>query len=260
MTGHRTHCRWIVHVLLLAATGLMLWGCSPPKYMDREAFVRNPRPVAAEKPYVIEPPDTIQILAPAAPEVDQRGARIRPDGYIPLPLLGDIFAAGYTPAQLGSIIEEKLLTYYQDVDVQVDVTGFNSKVYYMAGELSQGPRGFTGKDDLLDVVLRAGIRRSAWPEHLVVLRPNEDGELIRRITINFRDLIEKGELKNNIVIEEGDIVFMPINPLAAIGVFVSNLTQPVQPVVSLIGMPARVPNQVERAYDNNYNNNNNNNR
>ena len=56
-------------------------------------------------------------------------------------------------------------------------------------------RAFTGKDDLLDVVLRAGIRRSAWPEHLVVLRPNEDGELIRRITINFRDLIEKGELK-----------------------------------------------------------------
>ena len=93
-----------------------------------------------------------------------------------------------------------------------------------------------------------------------MLRPNEDGELIRRITINFRDLIEKGELKNNIVIEEGDIVFMPINPLAALGVFVSNLSQPVQPAVNLIGMPARVPNQVERAYNNNNNNNYNSNR
>jgi len=126
------------------------------------------------------------------------------------------------------------------VTVQVEVTGFNSKVYYMAGETSMGPKNYTGKDDVLRAVLSAGIARTSWPEYLTVLRPNEDGQLIRRMTLNFKDIIEKGDLKYNAVLEEGDIVFMPINPLAAVGVAVQNLLSPVQPLVQAVSTPSSV--------------------
>lgn len=230
-------------LVLLVMAALLLMGGSVgcvPAYKDYSAFMRSPRPIVGGKPYIIEPPDTIRFIAPNAPEIHNLNASLRPDGYITLYLLGDVFAAGKTPTQLASEIEERMLRYYQDVTVQIEVTGFASKRYYLAGEIGGGPRQYNGTDTVLDAVLSVGVARSAWPEKLVVLRPNENGELIRRMRINFKDMYEKGDLKYNAVLEEGDIIFMPINPIAAVGVFVQNLLSPVQPVINAASTPARV--------------------
>lgn len=224
--------------LLVVCTALGLSACAPPHYTDYDAFMKRPRPIVGGKPYVIEPPDQLRILAPNAPEIHGQQILIRPDGYITLYLLGDVFAAGKTPTQLASEIEEKILKYYQDVTVQVEVTQFNSKKYYMAGETAMGPKPYTGTDTVLNAVLSAGLPRTAWPEHLTVLRPNEEGALIRRMSVNFLDMIQQGDLKYNAVLEEGDILFMPINPPAAVGVFVQNLLSPIGPVINVATTPA----------------------
>ena len=215
-------------------------GCAPIKYTDYDAFIKRPTPVVGGKPYVIEPPDGLRISAPAAIEIHNVSTTVRPDGFITLDLLGDVFAAGKTPVQLAAEIEEKILKYYQDVNVQVEVTGFNSKFYYMAGETGAGPRSYTGRDNIFDAIMRGGLPRTSWPEKIVVLRPNEQGDLIRRMSINAKDMIELGDMKYNAVLEEGDIIFIPINPLAAVGVAVQNLLQPVQPVITAVSTPARV--------------------
>jgi hypothetical protein len=54
------------------------------------------------------------------------------------------------------------------------------------------------------------------------------------------NMIKKGDLKYNAVLEEGDIIFMPINPLAAVGRTIQNLLSPVQPVITATQTPARV--------------------
>jgi len=227
-------------VALLAVAGsLVVAGCAPPNYADYDDFMKKPRPIVGGKPYVIEPPDTLRIIAPNAPELNGVSVTLRPDGVVTIYLLGDVFAAGKTPTQLASEIEEKILKYYEDVTVQVEVVGFNSKFYYMAGETAMGPKPYTGKDTVLDAVLRAGIPRSSWPQHLVVLRPNEEEQLISRMKVDFREMIQEGNLRYNAVLEEGDIVFMPINPLAAIGVAVQNLLQPVNPVITTVQTPGR---------------------
>ena len=226
--------------LLLTLITVAFVGCAPVKYTDYESFIKRPTPIVGGKPYVIEPPDTVRISAPSAPEIHNIGTTVRPDGFITLNLLGDVFAAGKTPVQLAAEIEEKILKFYQDVNVQVEVTGFNSKFYYMAGETAAGPRPYTGKDTIFDAVLRSGLARTSWPEKIVVLRPNEQGDLIRRMSINAKDMIEKGDMKYNAVLEEGDIIFIPINPLASVGVAVQNLLSPVQPLITAASTPARV--------------------
>lgn len=228
--------KFVVVMAMLTALG----ACSTPKYTDYEAFMKKPRPPAGGKPYVIEPPDTVSIIAPTAPEIHGSTLTLRPDGYVTMYLLGDLFAAGKTPTQLASEIEEKVMEFYDDVKVQVEVVGFNSKVYYMAGESgSPGPKRYTGKDTVLDAVLGSGIPRTAWPEKAVVLRPNEEGELVKRMSVNLREMYEKGHLRYNALLEEGDIVYIPINPLAAVGVMVQNLLSPVDPVIRVASTPAR---------------------
>lgn len=232
--GIRFVCLSLMLALVLGTIGCV------PQYTDFDAFIKRPRPIVGGKPYVIEPPDSISIIAPGAPEIDGQGGSLRPDGYITLHLLGDVFAAGKTPTQLASEIEEQILTYYQDVSVQVNVNTFGSKTYYLAGETGAGPRPYNGTDTILDAILGGGIPRTAWPEKLVVLRPNERGDLIRRMTINVMDMIQVGDLKNNIVIEEGDILYMPIHPFAAIGVAVQNLLAPIQPIAQAANAPSSV--------------------
>lgn len=243
----------LVCLMVLAAFALAAVGCGPPKYTDYADFIKTPRPIVAGKPYVIEPPDSLRIVAPSAPEINNQSVAVRPDGFITLHLVGDVFAAGKTPTQLAAEIEERILKYYQDVTVQVQVVGFNSKFYYMAGEI-QGPRTFTGRDNLLHAVLQNGIPRSGWPEKTVMLRPNERGELIRRMSVDMKEMIELGDLRYNAVIEEGDIIWMPINPFAAVGVAIQNLLSPVQPLIQAYTTPYRVGNSLEQ---DNYDNNNN---
>jgi len=224
-----------VMVLILAGGAT---GCAE-KYTDYDAFMKKPRPIVGGKPYVIEPPDAIRISAPSAEEINGRAAQLRPDGVITLPLLGDVFAAGKTPTQLASEIQEEIDKYYVDVTVQVEVTGFNSKVYYLAGETSAGSRPYTGNDTVLDATI-GGISRTSWPEKTVVIRPNEEGELIRRMSVDLREMFERGDLRYNAVLEEGDIIFIPINPIAAVGVFVQNLLSPVSPVLQAARTPAQL--------------------
>jgi len=235
------------NVVVILGLAACLAGCVPP-YADYDAFMKKPRPVAGGKPYVIEPPDVIRIIAPGAPEIDSGGGgnvnvnhkTLRPDGMITLYLLGDVFAAGKTPTQLAAEIQEKILKYYEDVTVQIEVVAFNSKKYYMAGETSIGPRPYTGHDTVLDAVLGAGVPRTSWPSHCVVLRPNEEGELIRRMRIDMKDMYEKGDLRYNALLEEGDIVYLPTNPVADVGIFIQNLLSPVQPAIAAAGTPASV--------------------
>lgn len=225
-------------MMWMAALSLALSGCAT-SYTDYDAFIHTPRPIVGGKPYVIEPPDVIRIVSPNAPELHASTVQLRPDGYITLYLLGDLFAAGKTPAQLAAELEEKVLKYYQDATVQVQVVGFNSKVYYMAGETDAGPKPYTGRDTILDAVLGSGIPRTAWPEKLIVLRPDEHGGVTRRMTVNFKQMIKRGELDYNAVLEEGDIIYMPTHPLATLGIAVQNLISPVGPVLSAASVPAR---------------------
>ncbi len=74
----------------------------------------------------------------------------------------------------------------------------------------------------------------------MLIRPNEDGNLIRRMSIDLKAMQETGDFRQNAVLEEGDIIFVPINPLAAVGRAVQNLLMPVNPALRAVSTPARV--------------------
>jgi polysaccharide export outer membrane protein len=228
-------------------------GCVP-NYTDHASFIRRPKPLVGQGPYILEPPDAVRIVAPSAPEIHDQVQALRFDGFITLHLVGDIFAAGKTPAQLGAEIEERILRYYEDVSVEVVLVAGNSKKYYVAGTQSAGARPYNARITLLDVTISSTGDPRAWPEKIVIIRPNEDPELIRRATVNVKQMVEMGLLRDNFIIEEGDIVFIPLNPLAAVGQGIANLLQPIQPAVqvlqapaTLYGVPARVGGTYEGA-------------
>jgi len=186
--------------------------------------------------YRVQAPDSIRVTAPSIKELDKFQARIRPDGKVTLNLVGDVYVAGMTPAEIAEDLSRRLEKFYnkESIVISVDVTEFLSKKYFVFGQVvSPGPKAFTGSDTLLKVVAEAMLNDDAWPEKVVLIRPNEDRNVRQKVTINVKQMYETGKADQNYMLEEGDLVYVPPSPLAEFKMKTERLLAPIIPVTDL---------------------------
>ncbi len=231
--------RWnVTGVLVFLAVLLLTAGGCAKKYTDYSSFVRNPQPLVTATEYRMAPPDSVLIMSKRVREINGQQQQIRPDGMIVLPLLGTTFAAGKTCEELARDLQEAATSYYEDADVTVRVTGFNSKKIFVFGEVStSGPYPYTGTNTILGTLARAQPNRLADVSRVQIMRPNKDGELIRRMTINLDDMVKRGDTGLDAVLEEGDIIYVPPTAMASIGLAFQQLLLPLQPAASTVNSP-----------------------
>jgi polysaccharide export outer membrane protein len=107
--------------------------------------------------------------------VDDLNRTVQVDGAgrISLPLAGVVDASGKTPAQLESLIEERLRgRYIRDPQVTVNLTETNSQVVTVEGEVGEsGLYPVVGRMTLMRAIARArGTTEFARRSHVVVFR------------------------------------------------------------------------------------------
>ncbi|MCE9589133.1 MAG: polysaccharide export protein [Planctomycetes bacterium] len=215
-------------------------GCQT-QYHDYAAFVKEPRPLVTSTEYRMAPPDVVLIASKRVREINGHEEQIRSDGRMTLPLLGSVYVAGKTPEQLAAELEKMARDYYDDADVSVRVTGYNSKRLFIFGQVAlPGPYPYDGANTVLGTLARAQPTPLADPQRILVLRPNTKGELVRRMTIDLNQMIREGDLALNVVLEEGDIIYIPPNPLAAVGMAFQQVLLPIQPAASTVRGPASI--------------------
>jgi len=159
--------------------------------------------VYANDEYVLGPEDMIQILVWKNPELSIT-IPVRPDGRISVPLIGDVQASGYTTTKLSEVITKRLTAYVQAPNVTVILTQINSpKVFVMGRGAASNVIILKRKTSLLELF------------SFIVLNPNSDlknASLIRnseRLPNRIKDLVVKGDLTQNIMLQPGDIVYIP---------------------------------------------------
>jgi polysaccharide export outer membrane protein len=183
--------------------------------------------------YRVDPPDVIKITAPAVKEIDQTTARIRTDGKINLNLVGDIYVAGMSPSEIAEDLTARLGKFYNKntIYVSVEVTEFNSKKYYVFGQVNRpGVKSYTGRDTVIKVLAEAALNDDAWPQKVVLIRPNEDANIRQKVTIDLKQMYADGKTDQNFLLEEGDLVYVPPSPLAEFRIQVTKLVTPIMPV------------------------------
>lgn len=85
------------------------------------------QPPAAESPepprptYLMSPNDQVVIRAQNVEEISERPFRIDPDGYLNLPIVGRVRAAGLTVEQLEALLADRLRIFIQNPQVVVSV-------------------------------------------------------------------------------------------------------------------------------------------
>lgn len=84
-------------------------------------------PVTSNAPYLIQIGDVLSLEFTHYPEYN-RSLLVRPDGYITLPLAGEIMAAGMPPSELRLQIQEKIKDHISHPEVMVVMTQINTVV------------------------------------------------------------------------------------------------------------------------------------
>jgi polysaccharide biosynthesis/export protein len=238
-----------IKTLTLVVCALFITGCGKT-YTDYSSFIAEPRPVVTATDYRMSPPDTVQIYSKRVREIHRHTEAISPDGKLTLPLLGRVFVAGKTTEEVTAELKLLAQEYYEDADVSVRVVSYASKKIFVFGEVSKpGPYPYNGANTVLATLATAQPTRLANPTKIQVLRPNADGELVRRMTVDLNKMVKQGDTLLDAVLEEGDIIYVPPTALASVALGFQQLLLPFQPIASTVAGPAQIQYEAEGSSD-----------
>ncbi len=224
--------QWILLQVILLAVGFVFLGCFHSNPKDIKAFKKPQDVNVTTDVYILQPPDEIQTFCTEVPEIDKFRQRIRPDGKISFEKIGEVDAAGKSPSQLAQILKEKISEYYSftaENPVNVQVAAYQSKVYYVLGQVSApGPKLYTGRDQLLTAITQANPTPLAWVHRIQVVRPSNDKNIKPKIfEVNLDKMTAYGDTSKNVLLNEGDVVFVPPTVLAWLGMKIEEIIRPI---------------------------------
>jgi polysaccharide export outer membrane protein len=168
-------------------------------------------PIAEPAQYRIGPGDSLQIFVWRNPELSVT-VPVRPDGKISTPLVEGMVAAGKTPIQLARDMEKVMADYIKSPRVNVIVTGFVgefSQQIRVVGQASK-PRALAYRNGitLLDVMIEVGgLGENASGNRAKVVR--RIGKKQREIGVHLDDLLNDGDMSQNVTMMPGDVVIIP---------------------------------------------------
>jgi polysaccharide export outer membrane protein len=153
------------------------------------------------------------------------------DGTINVPFIGPVQAAGLTPTELETLIFEPLaLDYFVDPEVNVQVKGYHSLRYYIAGAVNNpGLYETTSRSTLMKLIAKAGgvadnrgktayiLRDGAETVREVVDGDENEGTAVEnlvadsaQIRVDLDRLLDQGDMSQNLPLKPGDLVYISL--------------------------------------------------
>lgn len=188
--------------------------------------------------YVVEPPDILYIEALNTLPTQPLGGEklVRPDGTINLGYYGDMHVAGLTLAEIELKIEDRLKHYVRSPRVHVDMAAFNSKVFYVMGQVVQpGRLPMTGNETVLDAIMLAGgLTNFAEKCEITVVRPVPLCSCNEVLPVDWPAIVRCGDTTTNYQLMPGDRVVVPATAGYSAAVWLDNFLTPVERILGTI--------------------------
>jgi len=164
-------------------------------------------PATSSSQMVLGPSDVIHISVWKNSDLSQT-VTVGPDGFISLPLVGNVQVAGFTSNQLGKAIASRLTTYVVNPEVTVSIVEIRSRQVYILGQVSKpGSFPLIAPTHVLQLIAEAGgLTNYAKRKSIVVLRAEPEGT--KKIAFDYNSVV-RGDSKQDIMLQTGDTVFVP---------------------------------------------------
>jgi len=178
---------------------------------------------------ILGPKDVLQITVSSHPEFSSK-VTVAADGTITLPLTGDnLRIDGLTKDEVAWEVTKVMNKYVKTPRVAVDIVDYNSKVYYVFGEVNR-PGKFPMRDSVVtlrDALIESGFRqKTAALVRVHVVTPDSEEPTCR--IIDAASIIYKGKLRHDVVLKPGDVVYVPNTVLDKTSFVLGQILSPLQ--------------------------------
>jgi polysaccharide biosynthesis/export protein len=161
--------------------------------------------------YQIGAGDSLEVNVWKEPDASVKGAMVRTDGKISMPLLKEVAVVGLTPVQLEKQITDELTSrgLITTPDVTIIVTGTGSKKIYVQGKVKkEGPIPFNYRMTVMQALSEAGgLTDYANKKKIYILR-TEDGKTFR-LPFDYSAVLKGQHLELNIQLQANDMIVVP---------------------------------------------------
>lgn len=166
--------------------------------------------------YAVQPGDVLEIFVYRHQELSRKVV-VRPDGKVSLPLMGDVVAAGQSPAELAKQLTARLAQRLREPEVTVIVENPPEPMVYVVGSVGT-PRAVPLRTarTLAQALAQSGdLGRSAAVDAISVLRLSNEGVLemhLARIDTDTARAVSQTErymAMNVMTLQANDLVVVP---------------------------------------------------
>jgi polysaccharide export outer membrane protein len=164
-----------------------------------------------EAAYLLQAGDQLEVFIYRHPELSRK-AIIRPDGFISLPLVGEIQAAGKAPRDLSSELVTKFGDRIKNPEITVIVENPQEPMVFVLGEVG-APKAVPlrqARTAAQALALAGNATKSAELSSMAIVRLNSKGML--EATTVKSDGVNQPELYmalHNMLLKPNDLVFVP---------------------------------------------------
>lgn len=193
-------------------------------------------PLQDDSTYTLGVHDVITINVMRHPEVSGEYP-INKEGKIQYEFVGDIPVVGLTKGELKTKLSELLSEYVIDPELNIKITGYNSKVVFVIGEVAHPGKIFMRGDTITvhEALVQSGLPLlSASTKKCRLITPSKEGKPKIKY-VNVFNLLYEGDLRENIVMKPGDTLYIPATIMAK----ALRVIQPIAQPISAAGAAAR---------------------
>lgn len=187
---------------------MILAGCASQSVQ----MVTSPERTYKQQSYVIGISDQLTVDVWRNADLT-RSVQVRPDGFITLPLVGDVRAEDRTPEELANVIGTALKSIIKTPEVTVTVDNPVSIAYQYRvramGQVNQPvSSAFIEGMTVMDLILAAGgISDFGAGNRATLNRLSDSG--YREYPVYLDDILEEGDIETNYMLQPEDILTVP---------------------------------------------------
>ncbi|NNE93838.1 MAG: hypothetical protein HKN23_19480 [Verrucomicrobiales bacterium] len=167
------------------------------------------------EPYKVGPGDVLNIEVAEDPKTIAT-TRVMPDGMLHYETAGGINVKGRTIPEISAALTERLIEDYPNSVVSVNLADAQSQRFWTLGQIrNPGAYPIQKPTTLLDAISMAGgmaAGQSDFEGDTQEMVDLDRSILIRGgdvVPVNFRKLIEQGDMSQNVYVEANDYIYLP---------------------------------------------------
>lgn len=179
-----------------------------------------------EPEYIIGVSDVLEVVFLYHTNLNTHGLKVRRDGRISLPYVGDHMAAGITPMELDSLLTVRFSEVLRDPNLSVIVREPALQKVYVLGQV-RVPGRYEFDDELTmvqAVALAGGVEAAGMAQHAVLIRRRGVSQIVG-VEVDLRSVMNGSAMGNDVRLRNYDIVYIPKHPIYGAADFAQEISR-----------------------------------